>query len=104
MFVKKNDTVEVIYGKDRGKRSKVIEILPNKNKLRLENLQMVKKHLKPNQNKSTPQGGIIDKPALIDASNIMVVCPSCSQTTRIGRRMEDNFRIRYCRKCDHNIE
>ena len=102
LHVKKGDTVVVIAGKDKGKRGKVLRVVPDKNRVMVEGINMVKKHQKPNQ--QTMQGGIIEQEALIHASNVMLVCPSCSTPSRTGHTiLEDGRSVRRCVNCGETI-
>ena len=82
MFVKSGDTVMVMSGEDKGKTGKVQKAFPAKGKIVVEGVAMVKKHQKP-RGQGMP-GGIIEKEAPIDASNVMVICPKCGKPTRVG--------------------
>lgn len=88
MRIKKGDLVEVISGKDKGKRGKVLRVIPKENKVIVENVNMVKRHQRP-----IPQlreGGIIEREAPIYASKVMVVCPACDKRTRVGYRFTED--------------
>ena len=110
--VRKNDTVQVIKGKDSGKRGRVIEVQPSANKVLVENLNMIKRHQRPrplqNSNRmGGPQiipGGIIEKPSSMPVSNVMVVCPTCKRPTRVGTVIKDvkdkHIRVRVCKHPD----
>ncbi len=101
--IKGDDQVEVIAGKDKGRVGKVLRIVRGKNMAIVEKVNMVKRHTKPNQ--ANQQGGILDKEALIDMSNLKVICPKCSKTTRLGRKFMDNgSKIRFCKKCGEQVE
>jgi len=116
--VKKGDLVEIVSGKDRGKQGRVIEARPGERRLIVENLNIVKRHTRPRPVKDSSRmggpsiipGGIIDKPAPIDASNVMVVCPVCNKPTRIGikliERKGETRKIRVCRRsgCGQEID
>lgn len=96
--IKKEDTVIVIAGKEKGKKSRVLFVQPSKENLIIENINMIKKHMKPN--KQYQQGGIIEKEAALHISNIMLVCPKCNKPTRIGNVvLEDGRKLRTCKKC-----
>ncbi len=101
MDIRKNDTVKVLSGKERGKSGKVLEVLHGENRVRVEKLMVVKRHLKKGRNLSNPQGGIIEQAGTLDASNVMVVCPKCGKPTRVARvvRERDGRRVRACRQC-----
>ena len=98
MNIKSGDEVVVIAGKDKGKKGKVIEVLPGKGKTIVEGVAVATMHKKP-RGQAQP-GGIIKQEAAIDASNVMVVCSKCKKATRIGRKiLEDGSSVRYCKKC-----
>ncbi len=100
--VKREDFVVVIAGKDRGKRGKVLRVLPKKQRVIVEGVNIVKKHQKPT---ATTAGGIIEKPAPIHVSNVMLVCPKCGQPTRVGFTfLEDGTKVRRCKKCGEVID
>ncbi|HEY7546777.1 MAG TPA: 50S ribosomal protein L24 [Blastocatellia bacterium] len=102
--VRKNDRVVVISGKDKGKKGRVIEVLPRKGKVIIESVNVVKRHTKPNSRRGV-QGGIIEREAPIDVSNVMVICPHCGVATRVGHQvLADNSRTRACKKCGAAIE
>lgn len=101
--IKKNDTVMVIAGKEKGKSGKVLRVIPKKDRAIVEKLNMVKRHLKPNQ--QNRQGGILEREAPIHVSNLMVICSKCTDPTRVGYRvLEDNRKVRYCKKCNEIFE
>ncbi|MCR8660706.1 50S ribosomal protein L24 [Paenibacillus endoradicis] len=88
LHVKKDDTVIVISGKDKGKKGRVIAAYPRQNRVLVEGVNIVKKHARPSQ--SNPQGGIIEQEAAIHVSNVMHVDPKSGQVTRIGYKVLDN--------------
>lgn len=95
--VKKGDTVVVVAGADKGKRGKVLRVLPKKGRVVVENVRMIKKHQKPSQ--TAPQGGIVEREAPIDLSNVMVLDPEKDVPTRVEFRVqEDGTRRRYAKK------
>jgi large subunit ribosomal protein L24 len=101
--IKKNDTVMVIAGKEKGKSGKVLRILPKKDRAVVEKVNFIKRHMRPGPH--SRQGGIVEKENPINISNLMVVCGKCTDPTRVGRRvLEDGSRVRYCKKCDEIIE
>jgi large subunit ribosomal protein L24 len=104
--VKKGDTVEVIAGKDKGERGEVIDVLVSEDRVVIDGINVVKRH-----QKATQKGGqtipaqIIEKDAPIHLSNVLVVCTSCDQPTRVGFRVrEDGRKVRVCKKCQADIE
>lgn len=101
--IKKNDTVLVVAGDDKGKKGRVLGLLASDNRVLVEGLNMIKKHLKPS--KQQQQGGIIEKEAPLHRSNIMLVCPKCSKPTKIGNKiLENGKKIRDCKQCGEVIE
>ncbi len=98
--VRKNDTVLVIAGKDRGKRGRVLKVLPERTRVIVEGVNFVKRHTKPNPARNV-KGGIVEREASVHASNVQIVCPECGAPTRVGRRLlGDGRKVRVCRKCE----
>ncbi|SHI77863.1 50S ribosomal protein L24 [Lutispora thermophila] len=98
LHVKKGDTVVVISGKDKGKKSKVLVALPKDGKVIVEGVNMSTKHKKPSQN--LQQGGIIHQESPIFASKVMLWCDKCKKGVRIGKRiLQDGSKVRYCKSC-----
>lgn len=101
--IRKNDSVMVIAGKERGKTGKVLRVLTDKDAVVVERLNMVKRHTKPRGPQQS--GGIIEKEAAIHASNIMIMCDKCNAPVRIGRKvLADGKKIRICRRCQEALE
>ncbi len=95
MKIKKNDTVVVLSGKDKGKQGKVLQTMPTVDKVLVEGVNMADRHTRPTQ--ATQQGGIIRKAIPIRASKVMVVCPKCGKPTRCGYKvLEDGSKTRFC--------
>jgi large subunit ribosomal protein L24 len=105
--IRKNDSVLVITGKDRGKRGRVMRVLPgDKGEVRLivEGVNMMKRHTKPNPGKQI-KGGIVAREASLHASNVQLVCPECGIQTRIGHKLlGDGRKVRICRKCEGVVD
>jgi len=102
--IKKNDKVQVTAGKDRGKVGKVLRINRKDDRVVVENVNMVKRHTRGNPY-SGQQGGIVDKEAPIHISNVMLMCPQCTEPTRVGRTStEDGKKVRVCKKCNEFID
>lgn len=101
MTIRKGDTVKVISGKDRGKTGKVLRSVPEKSRVVVEKVNMAKKAMRPTQ--QNPQGGISTVEAPIHVSNVMLVCPSCGEATRVARRRDDGKLVRVCKKCGKDI-
>lgn len=102
VHVKKGDTVAVLSGNDKGKKGKVLRVDHKKGRVVVENLNMVKKHMRPTQ--ENPQGGIVSIPAPMHSSKVMVVCPSCGQPSRVKREVRDDAKVRICKKCEKVID
>jgi large subunit ribosomal protein L24 len=97
--VKKNDTVVVLAGKDRGKQGKVLRVDPSKGTAIVERVNLGKKHTRANPQKNVA-GGILERETPIKLSSLQVICPSCGQATRTGKHRTEGGSERYCRKCD----
>ncbi len=103
LHVKKGDTVLVLSGKDRGKRGKVIRVVPDEQRVVVEGVNVVKKHVKPTRRMM--QGGIVEQEAPIASAKVMVICPRCNEPTRLGRaELEDGRRVRVCKKCGEQVD
>lgn len=103
VHVKKGDTVYVISGKDKGKKGKIIKVLPKKKKAIVEGVNMATKHQRPTP--GVNQGGIIQIEMPIYTSKLMVVCNKCNKPTRIGHKvLEDGSKVRVCKKCQQVID
>ena len=107
--IRKNDSVLVITGKDRGKRGRVLKVLPGsqetgKVRLIVEGVNMIKRHTKANPGKQV-KGGIVSREASLQASNVQLVCPECGVQTRIGHKLlGDGRKVRICRKCEGVVD
>jgi large subunit ribosomal protein L24 len=99
--IRKDDEVQVIHGKDRGSRGRVVRVLPREGRIMVEGVARAKKHSRPSKRRQ--QGGIIDVEQFVDVSNVAVVCKTCGQPTRVGHRFEDGRKIRVCRKCEADL-
>jgi large subunit ribosomal protein L24 len=119
MKLKKGDTVQMLAGKDRGKQGRILEARPRDGKVLVENLNMFKKHQKPRPIRDAGRmggtqiapGGIIDRPAAVSSSNVMLVCPTCKLPTRIGYRFKEGkggeqIKVRVCKRdgCEQEID
>jgi len=103
LSIKKNDTVKVITGKEKGKIGRVFAVHPSKDEVLIEKLNIIKRHMKPN--KTYTQGGIIEKEAPIHRSNVMLVCPKCNKPTGIAHAfLGDGKKVRVCKKCKEVID
>ena len=104
--VRRNDTVLVITGKDRGKTGVVRSVLPKKTRVVVDGINMMKKHQRPTQTGGVPvPGAIVTREAPIHASNVMVVCKECNKPTRIAHRVRaDGVKVRVCKHCGADID
>ena len=101
--VRKNDLVEVLSGKEKGKTGKVLRVYPKKDRVLVEKVNFVKRHSRPSG--QTRQGGIIQKEAPLHVSNVLLVCPKCNQGKRMGSKvLEDGKRALVCRDCGEQME
>lgn len=95
--IKKNDTVVVLAGKDKGRQGSVIEILPKKGKIMVKGVRILTKHLKAR--KQGEVGGVKKQEGYLEISQVMPVCPSCKKPCRIGTKMVDAKSVRVCHRC-----
>jgi large subunit ribosomal protein L24 len=96
--IKRGDTVQVIQGKEAGKKGKVLHVLETKERVMVERVNFIKRHVRPS--KKLPQGGVIEREASMHISNVQLVCPSCGQPARVGVRKDGDDKVRYCKKCN----
>ena len=101
MKIKKNDIVEVIAGKDRGKTGKVLQVLPKEDRLRIEGVQLVKKHIKPQRHGE--KGQVVERPGKIHVSNVMLFDKESGVKTRISYKMAGDKKVRYSRKLNKEL-
>jgi large subunit ribosomal protein L24 len=112
MKIKRGDLVQILSGKDRGKQGRVLEARPTAGRVVVENLNIVKRHTKPRPIRDSSRmggptmspGGVIEKPAPINVSNVMIVCPACNRPTRVGVTFKEvkgrKVRVRVCKRAD----
>jgi large subunit ribosomal protein L24 len=102
--IHKGDQVMVISGKEAGKTGKVMRVDPDKGRLVVERLNMMRRHTRPDPKKN-PQGGVIEREGTMDVSNVMLVCPACNQPTRVGFRVTPvGDKVRVCRRSNCNTD
>jgi len=102
-FLKVNDQVEVITGKDKGRVGKIIKVYRKSDKALVERINMIKRHTKARA--EGQEGQIVDKEAPIHVSNLMLVCPKCTNTVRVARKtLDDGTKVRICKKCSESVE
>jgi large subunit ribosomal protein L24 len=102
MKIKTNDKVKVLAGKDKGKTGKVIQTFPKNKKVVIENVNIMKKHIR--SQKQGEKGQILELSAPFDVSNVSLICPKCNQNTRIGYKIEGKDKKRVCKKCNEIID
>lgn len=109
MHVKTGDQVLIIAGKDKGKRGKIKQALPRVNRVVVEGLNIIKRHTRP-RGPGKP-GGIVEREAPIQVSNVMLICPSCGRASRTGHRFLDELdhkgrprKVRFCKACDEVVD
>jgi large subunit ribosomal protein L24 len=102
--LRKNDNVVVTTGKDRGKRGRILKVLPERNRVIVEGVNFIKRHTKANPGRNV-KGGIVEREASVHASNVQLVCPECGAPARVGRRiLGDGRKVRICRKCEGVVD
>ena len=100
--LKKNDTVKVLAGRDKGKQGRVLAVFPKKDRALVEGVNFVKKHTRKSQ--QDPQGGIVSKESPIHISNLALLCKACNRPTRVGfTKLGDGTRSRFCKRCNEII-
>jgi large subunit ribosomal protein L24 len=107
--LKVGDTVQVIAGKERSseksaKRGKIIRIDREANRVAVEGLRLVKRHVKKGRDQANPDGGRLEKPGTIALASVALVCPKCDKPTRVGTTASGDKKVRVCRKCDATID
>ncbi len=101
--IRKGDRVVILAGKEKGKHGKILRVLPKKERVVVEGLNLIKKAVKPTQ--KNPQGGIIDNEGSVNVSNVMLLCPSCDEPSRIKHQINAQGKsIRVCRKCEAEMD
>ena len=101
--IRKNDQVQIIAGRDKGKVGRVLDVEPAKRRLFVEHVNMVKRHVRPNPAKQI-RGGILEKEGPIDVSNVALLCSECGPTRIQHRDMAGGKRVRVCAKCEKSLD
>lgn len=101
MKIKKDDTVKIISGNDKGKQGKVLAVFPEERKIVVEGVNMKKKHVRPKQ--QGKKGELVRMPAPFQVSRVMFVCGKCNKPTRVGHNMVENKKYRTCKKCGREV-
>jgi len=100
--IRKGDTVQVLKGKDAGKRGKVLKVDPERRRVVIEGINRARKHMRPSQ--ANPQGGVVDWELPLDASNVMIVCAGCDRPSKVKRaRLGGKSITRVCKKCEREF-
>ena len=100
--IRRNDTVKVITGRDKGKEGRVLRVFPGDGKVLVEHVMMVKKHVRPNPQRNI-KGGIAEQESRISLSNVQLVCPTCGPV-RIGHEVRGDRKVRVCKKCGTTLD
>jgi large subunit ribosomal protein L24 len=102
--VKKDDEVLILAGKDQGKKGRVLRVFPVKQRAVVENMNLLKKHTRPNPQKNI-KGGVVERESHIHLANLMVICRECGKPSRIGySQLSDGKKVRVCKKCNGTID
>ncbi len=100
LHVRRNDTVMILAGKGRGRTARVLRVFPREGQAIVEGINFVRKHTRANPQKNI-KGGILEREAPVDASNLMVICGNCGKPSRVGYKIqEDGKKVRTCRRCE----
>jgi large subunit ribosomal protein L24 len=100
--IRRNDTVKVISGRDKGKQGRVLRVFPDEGKVLVEHVSMAKKHVRPNPQKNV-KGGIAEQESRVALSNVMLMCGQCGPV-RIGHELRGDRKVRICKKCGTTLE
>jgi len=101
MKIKKGDTILIISGKDKGRKSKILQVLSKKQKIVVEGVNIRKKHIKPR--KTGEKGQIIETPGSLHISNVKLICRKCGKPIRVGYKIAEGKKFRICKKCGQEI-
>jgi large subunit ribosomal protein L24 len=101
--IRRNDNVVVTVGRDRGKQGRVLKVVPDRNRVVVEGVNVIKRHTRPNPQRNI-KGGIVEREASLNASNVQLVCPACGKPTRIGHSTQGDRKVRVCRKCEGVVD
>lgn len=101
MKIKKGDNVLIIAGKDKGRTGKIFRALPKEGGVLIEGINLKKKHARPKR--EGEKGQIVDVPAVLDVSNVKIICPKCGKAARVEYKVLENKKVRACKKCGQEI-
>jgi large subunit ribosomal protein L24 len=105
MRIKKNDTVMILTGRDKKKRGRVLEFMNDRQRLLVEGVNMVKRHVKAGRDPKAPRGGIIEVAASVHISNVKLICSKCGKPTSASiRKLDDGKKIRFCKNCNESLD
>jgi large subunit ribosomal protein L24 len=104
LHIRKNDQVEILSGKDRGKRGRVLRVMPARSRAIVERINMLKRHTRPNPQRNI-KGGVVEREGSLHVSNLMIVCPECSKPARVRHKvLSDGRKVRTCASCEGVID
>ena len=103
VVIRRNDSVVVTAGRDRGKRGRVLKVVADKNRVVVEGVNIIKRHTRPNPQRNI-KGGIVEREGALHASNVQIVCSECGKMTRVGHRIQGDRKVRICRKCEGVVD
>ena len=102
--IRRNDNVVVVAGRDRGKRGRVLRVIPDKTRVVVEGVNFVKRHTRPNPQRNI-KGGIVEREASLHVSKLMIICPECNEASRVRHKvLSDGRKVRTCASCDGVID
>ncbi len=101
LSIRKGDMIQIMAGREKGKTGKILRVMHSPNRVVVEKLNLVKRHTKPSQ--KAPQGGIVEKEASLNYSNVLLLCPKCNRGVRTGRKMSGEKKLRICKKCGESL-
>ncbi len=101
--IKKNEEVEVTVGKEKGKRGKVLKVIPEKERVLVEKINLIKRHTRPGAR--SRQGGIVEMEGPLPISNVMLICSKCDRAVRVGYKiLDDQRKVRHCKRCGEILD
>ena len=104
LHIRKNDQVEVISGRDRGKRGKVLRVMPARTRAIVERVNVIKRHTRPNPQRNI-KGGVVEREGSLHMAKLMIVCPECNESTRVRNKiLSDGRKVRTCIACEGVID
>jgi large subunit ribosomal protein L24 len=104
LHIRKNDQVEVISGRDRGKRGKVLRVMPGRARAIVERVNVIKRHTRPNPQRNI-KGGVVEREGSLHLAKLMIVCPECNESTRVRHKtLSDGRKVRTCAACEGVID